>query len=186
MTEEVHQTSKISHMTPSRRVLLAAGASLFSSFAGCSSVFTQTSEPSAERPPPLLRIEAKNTFEEVKEMELVVERDGEIVHWGNHGIRPANPRPEENYLGWVEEIKEPWMGCGAYEVSIRVSGTDLHRTIDFRELEPSPSIDGKFQPVILRIEFSPEGITTNTTRMDDPLLGCSGEPTSGRSERIRW
>ena len=158
-----------------RRVVLASSASLLTGLAGCSGVFNfdQSTDPETYRPPPLHEIEIKNLFEKEKELEVVVERDGNLVYWETRKVPPANPKPEEKFLGRVFTItKKKWMGCGAYEVSARVMNESLSETMDLRELEPSPSLEGEFQPVELRIEFRSDEIEMNTTRLDEPLIRC--------------
>jgi len=74
------------------------------------------------------------------------------------------------------------MGCGTYEIYARVSKTDLWTMLDFQDLEPSPSLDEKYQAVILRIEFSLETIDMRTIRLDDSLYNCKSTTANTTSQ----
>jgi hypothetical protein len=117
-----------------------------------------------------------NLFEEEKPLELVAERDGEIVHWSTYDVPPAERNPEENDLGKSLLVdNKHWMGCGKYEISARVETEEKFATLAFRDLERSPPIDSKFQPVELDIEFAPDSMRMTTTKLDDPPLSCEDE-----------
>lgn len=160
----------------SRRTLLAHSLGLCSAISGCSSVLDQSSNSEEKRSPPLHAIVMANKFEEEKSLELIAERDGEIVHWGTYDVPPAESHPEENDLGKALSVdSKRWMGCGKYEISARVETEGEFATLDFRDLERSPPIDSKFQPVELDIEFAPDLMRMTTTKLDDPLLSCEGK-----------
>ena len=168
-------------MTVSRRTILASVTALVGSFAGCAANVSQSSPTDSQQPPPLHTIEIKNSFENKQSIELVVKRNSSVVEWTSYEIPPANADSEENYLGRAVELEQPWMGCGTYEICARVSNTGLWTTLDFQDLEPSQSLDEKYQAVILRIEFSPETINMRTIRLDDPLYNCKSTTTSTTS-----
>lgn len=157
----------------SRRTLLAHGVGFCSAISGCSSVLDQSANSEEKRLPPLHAIVMTNLFEEEKSLELVAERDGEIVHWSTYDVPPADRNPEENDLGKALLVdSKRWMGCGKYEISARVETEGEFATIDFRDLGRSPPVDSKFQPVELDIEFDPDSMRMNTTKLDEPLLSC--------------
>lgn len=108
-----------------------------------------------------------NYYEEPKQFEMVVERDGKIVHWGTKKIPPANANPEEKDLGRSFGIADKaWMKCGTYEITGRLANEPKWTTIDFRDLEPESASDGKFRPVELNVDFSPDEMSMSTTRID--------------------
>lgn len=150
-----------------RRTFLAVGASLISGLAECSAVFKRSSGRENSRPPPLYEIVIENHYTEKKRLDLVVERDGKIVHWDSYEIPTLGPRKDGVYTGKAIAINDKeWLGCGAYEVSARLPSEQKWATIDFRKLEPESGTDGKFRPVELNIVFSADQMSMTTTRID--------------------
>lgn len=125
-----------------------------------------------------------NHFDEPKQFEMVVKRDGEIAHWGTREVPPANANPEEKDLGRSFVIAdEAWMGCGTYEVSARVVNEPKWATIDFRDLEPEFASDGKFRPVELNVDFSPDEMSMTTTRIDHHFDCEKGRIVTSQTQR---
>lgn len=159
-----------------RRTLLTASASLFGGLAGCAGVLDQSPQRESQRPPPLFEILIWNTYDNPKDVTLVVERNSQIVHWGTHKV-PVKADTAPHDLDALDIDDKGWMGCGTYQISARVEDEPVWETVDFRNLKPSTSINGEFQPVELNIECSPKEMEMNTTRLDEPLFSCAKDNT---------
>lgn len=168
-------------MSPSRptqrRAVLASGVSLLTSLAGCSTVFNQSSEPETYHPPPLHRIILWNYHETEIRVTLVVKRNGNIVHWDTHKVRV--PNDESRAFGLPLTDKE-WIGCGLYDVSVRLQDESQWATVDFQELEPAEVENGKVQAIHLEFDFRPEGVNANPYYSNAPYIRCQGKTTGTR------
>lgn len=108
------------HITSRRRVLTSvAGATIA---AGCSAV---TKEASVSRIH-LGLIKFLNVTAQPRTIEVVVERDGDIVHWSEFKVKPDT---EQIVLSKCAE-NPPWEGKGKYIVHAREEQSSSWVTID--------------------------------------------------------
>ncbi len=159
-----------------RRAVLASSASLFSGLSGCSSVFSE-SDPETYRPPPLHAIHLANYYDEPKQTSLVVERNGQIVHWNTYKL----PKQSQDRIIAISD--KEWIGCGRYEVSIRVQDNSQWATLDFEDVESSKMANGKIQTIRLGVDFRPEGINFRPVHLDDPMIRCEDTQTGAQTTR---
>ena len=159
-----------------RRAVLASSAVSLTWLAGCSTVFNRLPEPETSPPPPLYRIVLWNHYETEIGVTLVVKRNGNIVHWDTHKVRP----PHDGDTAYGLPLTEDWMGCGLYDVSVRLKDESQWETVDFRELEPPNVKDDKVSAIHLEFDFLPEGVNVNSFYSNAPYLRCDGKTTGTR------
>ena len=107
-----------------RRALLGLSAGAFVGFAGCSTL--NSNADTTPSPEPLGFISMQNRTDEARTIDVVVRRDGDIVHWKPYELRAAgttSPRNGTNLKVYDERIPaDEFDGCtpGAYVIEFRL------------------------------------------------------------------
>lgn len=156
-------------MSLGRRRYLIGSVGAFTGLAGCSSLFRNSSNTQASgNLPPLFRVEIDNTDEEPHDVHLLVQRDGEIVHWAKHEI-PAGVSQQEqsNTRGIVVVIESSaWPSCpGRFVINATFDEREEWAQLDFSEENFTNYQAKHFHIVEVRLSEDP-GISINAYRLD--------------------
>jgi hypothetical protein len=166
-----------------RRTLLIGSAGCFAALGGCASVIGQLRDSPDQRPPPLQEVVFENYYDENKPLELVVERNGDIVHWETYKVPRLGPKEDGGWKGKAVRIDgEPWMGCGHYEVNARLVDELDWGTLDFGTLDSAENRDGKFVPLEIELKVSPDYdyVAFEVNRLDGSPVTCEETTTESR------
>ncbi|MFD1512114.1 hypothetical protein [Halomarina rubra] len=127
----------------SRRRMLAASAGSLATLAGCSAL-GDGDDPDEPEPYRVGEVAVFNDDEESHDVDLLIRRDDEVVHWQTYELAPKDG---EGGTNWATVPATEFDGCtpGIYQLAVRVDG-DERRV--FSSVS-KPSADGKMR--ILRI-----------------------------------
>lgn len=156
-----------------RRALLAGGTSLVTSLAGCSSLADSFTGSEVDGPPPLYEIVAENRREEQCLVDLLVERDGEIVYWEMNDVPVAHPDGDEDHSRAFQLDSPEWPACGTHVVRARLDGQSTWAKFDFADLPPETGDVNN--PVELNIHIVPADIFMEARHIQNINYDCEKE-----------
>ena len=114
-----------------RRALLGISAGAFVGVAGCSAL--DSNAETTPSPKPLGFIDMQNRSEESHRLDVLIRRDGEIVHWEQYNLQAAGTTDDgTNIKPSYERIPAgEFDGCtpGAYEIDFRLDD-DRRRSVE--------------------------------------------------------
>lgn len=153
-----------------RRALLIGGTSLVTSLAGCSALADSFTNSEVDGPPPLYEIVAENRREEQCSVDLLVERDGEIVYWEINDVPVADPDNDGKHYRQFQLDSPEWPACGTHVVMARIEGQSTWTKFDFADLPPETG--DMNNPVELEIFITPEDISMEALHVQNIDYGC--------------
>lgn len=103
-------------------------------------------------------------------MDLLVERDGEIVHWEMKDVPVAYPDGDEDHSRGVELDSPEWPACGTHVVTARIEGQSTWTKFDFADLPPETG--DMNNPVELEILITPEDISMEALHVQNIDYDC--------------
>lgn len=142
-----------------RRTLLSTSVGAFATLAGCSAIpndfSPRQSEPGRHH---LEEIQILNETDRRRTVDLLVERNGTIVHWKTHAVpAPSAAGREAGMSGKALLIESTdWSNCGnRFRIQARLAGSQKWTRIDFPNQEVSE--DERDDPHLVRVVISQEG-----------------------------
>jgi len=157
----------------SRRAILAASAAGASALAGCGGQAGDGGNGGGNDAPLLSTLRLSNSADQAVTVHLVVERDGEFVHWSTQRLGPQNggadAAPAET------TIERTWSDdTGEFVINARLNQRSEGRTVDLSELSGDPNCWGIELEVTQNGEF-------NVWTTEDPE-GCPIGGGNGNNE----
>lgn len=159
-------------MGRTRRSFLAGLVAVIAGLAGCSSFLDDRLQSDDSGPPPLFGIGILTFDTKPHDVDLLVRRNDEIVHWERYPIPSAEPFEKNDAVRGVEVLADSpaWPGCGAYEILARLDEGATWAQIDLSEPKFS---DNRQAPRMVRVQIRNDGSFSSFTVEVDQTLDCS-------------
>ncbi|PSP55632.1 hypothetical protein BRC82_04965 [Halobacteriales archaeon QS_1_67_19] len=162
-----------------RRALLIGGTSLVTSLAGCSALADSFTNSEVDGPPPLYEIVAENRREEQCSVDLLVERNGEIVYWEINNVPVADPDNDDKHYRQFQLDSPEWPACGTHVVRARIEST--WATLDFADLQPETG--DMNNPVELKIIITPDDLSMEAWNIQNIDYDCEKRDEQNASKK---